>query len=267
MGKVRWVSVLVHLFCTGLFLYQFGQILPRYVHPTLTNTEVNEVPLKDMDIPIDILVCIQPVGLNDALLKSFGYENLYFYLKGTSGHTLSGYHGWGGYDNQSIQVKSASEVLHAAKKDWAISQVLTNFYILPHPGDLTNLNVSLQRVNWIDTCYLLNLDMIENDHLKGMKTFAMYFDQSILNNHNATVELKLQGRNLAANSVIQDHLFFHTAQCVLCSVFFCAQLNKLRPILKFEFWYPIEHILVPACSSVRKIHCVTRAPLSYFIRS
>ena len=46
----------------------------------------------------------------------------------------------------------------------------------------------------------------------------------------------------------------HIAQFILCSVYFSAQLNKLRPILKFEFWYPIEHIVVPACSSVRKLH-------------
>ena len=45
-----------------------------------------------------------------------------------------------------------------------------------------------------------------------------------------------------------------TAQCVLCSVYFSAQLNKLRPILKLKKYYPIQHIFVPACSSARKIH-------------
>ena len=44
------------------------------------------------------------------------------------------------------------------------------------------------------------------------------------------------------------------AQCVLCKVYFSVQPNKLRPILKFEKYYPIEHIFVPACSSARKIH-------------
>ena len=46
----------------------------------------------------------------------------------------------------------------------------------------------------------------------------------------------------------------YTAQCVLSSVYISAQTNKLRPILKFEFWYPVEHIFVPACSSALKIH-------------
>ena len=44
------------------------------------------------------------------------------------------------------------------------------------------------------------------------------------------------------------------AQCVLCKVYFPAQPNKLRPILNFKKYYPFEHICVPACSSVRKIH-------------
>ena len=33
-----------------------------------------------------------------------------------------------------------------------------------------------------------------------------------------------------------------TAQCVLCKVYFSAQPNKLRPILKIKKYYPIEHI-------------------------
>ena len=35
-------------------------------------------------------------------------------------------------------------------------------------------------------------------------------------------------------------LLFHNAQCVLCKVYFSAQPNKLRPILKFKKYYPIE---------------------------
>ena len=36
-----------------------------------------------------------------------------------------------------------------------------------------------------------------------------------------------------------------SAQCVLCAVYFSAQTKKLRPILKFEKYYPNEHIFVP----------------------
>ena len=44
------------------------------------------------------------------------------------------------------------------------------------------------------------------------------------------------------------------ALCAVRKVYFSAQPNKLRPILKFEKYYPVEHIFVPACSSARKIH-------------
>ena len=44
------------------------------------------------------------------------------------------------------------------------------------------------------------------------------------------------------------------AQYVLCAVYFSAQPNKLRPILKLKKDYPFEHIFVPACPSAQKIH-------------
>ena len=48
--------------------------------------------------------------------------------------------------------------------------------------------------------------------------------------------------------------YLTSAQYVFCKVYFSAQPNKLRHILNFDKYYPIEHIFVPACSSARKIH-------------
>ena len=193
-----------------MFLYQFGQNLMSYFHPTLTNTEVKEVPLKDMDFPLDFKVCFEPSRFNETLLKSFGYENMYWYIRGNSNHTLPGALGWGGYDNQSVQVQNVTEVLHAAKKDWTKSHGLSKLEIYPLPGYFQDIDTTLQRINWIDNCYLLNIGMIEKDYLRTMKSLLIYFDERMLKDNNVTVELKLQGRNLAANRVIQDHLFFHT---------------------------------------------------------
>ena len=44
------------------------------------------------------------------------------------------------------------------------------------------------------------------------------------------------------------------ALCAVRKVYFSAQPNKLRHILNFDKYYPIEHIFVPACSSARKEH-------------
>ena len=75
---------------------------------------------------------------------------------------------------------------------------------------------------------------------------------------------KLQNCEYSTNQLsdLRTHVMKHTAlgrnhtsaQCVLCSVYFSAQLNKLRPILKFKKYYPLEHIFVPACSGARKMH-------------
>ena len=192
-----------------MFLYQLVQILPSYFHPTATNTEVKEVPLKDMDFPLDFKVCFEPARFNETVLKSFGYESMYWYLRGTSNHTLPAL-GWGGYNNESVQVKNASEVLHAVKKDWTMSKVLSDLNIFPHPGYNMSLNVTLERLNWVANCYLLNFGMIDKDNLREMELLVVLFNESILNENNVTVELRLQGRNLAASRAIQDHLFFHT---------------------------------------------------------
>ena len=56
------------------------------------------------------------------------------------------------------------------------------------------------------------------------------------------------------NMEIFEPPLHYSAQYAFCKVYFSAQPNKLRPILKFRKYYPVEHIFVPACSSARKIH-------------
>ena len=48
--------------------------------------------------------------------------------------------------------------------------------------------------------------------------------------------------------------FDPSALCAVRKVYFSAQPNNLKLILNFQKYYPIEHIFVAACSSVRKIH-------------
>ena len=163
--------------------------------------------MKTINFPLDFKICLGPTNFNETVLKSFGYEDTVLYQNGVIDYNDSyALVGWGG--NQSVQVKDAGEILHAAKYDWTTSQVLKEFQIWPEPG-LKNLSVSLQRVNWMDPCYLLNMNMIEKEHFKKMKTIVMIFNESNLNKHNATVQLKLQGRNLAAHRDIEAHFFYH----------------------------------------------------------
>ena len=56
----------------------------------------------------------------------------------------------------------------------------------------------------------------------------------------------------ATNIILPPHCT--NALCGVRKVYFSAQPNNLKLILNFQKYYPIEHIFVPACSSVRKIH-------------
>ena len=166
------------------------------------------MPLKNMDFPLDVKVCFRPSLVNDSVLKKFGYEDLYHYILGlTAKNDSSALIGWGG--NQSVRVKNASEVLFAAKNELPKSQALSYFKIWPKPG-LKNLTATLQRINWISDCYLMNMDMVGRNDLRSIRTLTAMFNDSILQEHNVTVEVKLQGRNLAARRDMQDHIFYHT---------------------------------------------------------
>ena len=152
---------MAYLFCTCFFLYQFVNILPNYFHPTLTNTVVKEVPLKSMDFPLDFKMCFLPSLLSESVLKRFGYEDLHHYINGVLSYNDSNalIIGWGG--GKSVQVENASEVLFAAKNNLPTSRALKYFQVWPEPGTNVKLNATLQRVNWLGDCYLMNMDMIE----------------------------------------------------------------------------------------------------------
>ena len=210
-GKIQWLWALAYLFCTCFFLYQFVMILPNYFHPTLTHTEVKEVPLKNMDFPLDFKVCFRPSLLNESVLKRFGYEKMLHYVYGLiDNNASSALIGWGG--NHSV--KNASEVLFAAKNELLMSKAVEFFQVYPGPGSKVNMAANLQRMNWIGDCYLVNMDMVEKDNLSRIKELAMAFNESVLQKHNVTVEVKLQGQNLATHREIQDHSFYHTGDVI-----------------------------------------------------
>ena len=69
-----------------------------------------------------------------------------------------------------------------------------------------------------------------------------------------TVQLKMTAAVVLSTRDQTSKSSYSTALCAVRKVYFSAQPNKLRPILKFRKYFPVEHIFVPACSSVRKIH-------------
>ena len=88
---------MAHLLCLSVFLVQLIQQIPAYISPTMTYTVVENKPLKDMEFPVDIQICIKPI-LNSTVLQRYGYRQPNFYPLGA---VLNGDNktlvGWGGH--------------------------------------------------------------------------------------------------------------------------------------------------------------------------
>ena len=74
-GHNKWIWTLANLFCTASFLFQLFHLLPSYLAPTMTNTEVTNVQLKNMNFPLDFEICVRPL-LNSTALQQLGYEHV-----------------------------------------------------------------------------------------------------------------------------------------------------------------------------------------------
>ena len=203
LGQINWARGLVHLFCTALFLYQLTKLLPSYFAQSLTNTEVSEMQLKDLDFPLNIKVCFRP-SLNKTALKKLGYLDKAMFIVGRSRFNGS-LIGWGGHSNESIgqrgSLRCAAEVARMTKIERK-GNLLLNFTINKNSEkteeDLANnlvKKVTLQEVNVAHDCHILNLSKIEKE-LKGLRMVAMLFNQTNLRDDHlcSFLELQLEGK-------------------------------------------------------------------------
>ena len=205
-GLGKWIWALAYLFSTSLFLFQLFKLLPNYLSPTMTNTEVTNVPLKDIDFPLDIEICLKPL-LNSTVIQEFGYLSSYHYTVGANiDSTLIG---WGGFHtNNSGAVTSGEEVVKAARMN-VTRNCLSNLYIGANGGNFTrNLvdMVSLDKINWLYECFSLNLSNIKKTGFNSMEAIAVKFNQSdeIFLKNNVSLELRVFGKTFASRRVIQE---------------------------------------------------------------
>ena len=75
--------------CTCLFFYQLVQILPNYIFCT-----IQDVPLKEMDFPLNFKVCLRPSVFNNTAVKELGYSDSSTYIVGKSDFNDSQVIGW-----------------------------------------------------------------------------------------------------------------------------------------------------------------------------
>ena len=113
----------------------------------------------------------------------------------------------------------------------------------------TTRQIFYLKLSW--SCRTCTLDRFTNDQIKIHVALCWFLVLGIIE-----IIVKCVCPKMFPSLRIRNPPCLHcnyNAQCVFCKVYFSAQPNKLRPILKFKKCYPIEHIFVPACSSARKI--------------
>ena len=97
-GWVHLLSLLSYILCISFFSAQMVRLVENLVVPKMTHTSVKEVPLKDIDFPLDLKLCVRP-SMNSAALEGFGYEKAgLHYVSGSSSRTNYSYIGWGGHN-------------------------------------------------------------------------------------------------------------------------------------------------------------------------
>ena len=87
LNPTKWLWALAHLLCIFVFAAQVFYLLPDYLSPNVILTEVREVELKDLEFPLDLLICVKPM-LNEATLKKFGYEDSNHYKEKSLGNIV-----------------------------------------------------------------------------------------------------------------------------------------------------------------------------------
>jgi hypothetical protein len=119
LQKMKWIWLL-HLTCAAAALVQLGFVLWNgYIRPSITNTRVEEMKWKDMDVPVVLKICITP-GFNTTAIKEMGYDNgVYGYFGGARKYNET-ILGWAGHTNTSGVQGSVAEVLRRVRAHTAL---------------------------------------------------------------------------------------------------------------------------------------------------
>ena len=209
--RERWIWNLANLFCALFFFSQLYYLIPTYISPSTTNTEWEKVPLERMEFPLDIEICVSPL-LNETALRLFGYVGVTYYHMGVSSDQRLV--GWGGFNAKSEALTSAEGVLQVSRAN-VTSNLLQYIFIRSH-GNMAMQNVTdqvtIDRINWLEECHILNLSRIANLKVQGMQELVIFFNSSneLISNTNFTLEIKIRDKALALRRKLMEHQFFHS---------------------------------------------------------
>ena len=65
--------------------------------------------------------------------------------------------------------------------------------------------ITLDRVNWLDECHVLNLTKVGKEKMEGLEEIVIFPDEKLLleKNISGTLELKFRGNSLAARRLAE----------------------------------------------------------------
>ena len=107
--KTLWV--MVNIVFTAFLTVQLALIFERYVRPQTTRTWEEKVPLKDLEFPLVIKVCVI-LGFNQTALQEVGYRDTFAYFVGLEDQEGSSrLYGWAGHSEDSGIFGTVEDVL------------------------------------------------------------------------------------------------------------------------------------------------------------
>ena len=202
LKKIGWLHLFVQLLCISFFSVQMYNLVQNLVVPTKTHTYVREVPLKDMDFPLDLKICVNP-SMNQTAVKEFGYEDIPAYIIGTSWDQFFSSNlsmvSWGGLGHNNTSLANATQVFNAVKLR-ADDKLNATMIITNYNDIMTVKNLSMAdyvQINPLHACHILtfdheNLKSLQKDSV-GMKSLMISFNDT---KDNLAVKLAFQSRGL-----------------------------------------------------------------------
>ena len=193
---MKTLLILANIAFTVILAVQLSHVLEGYFKPTTTRTWEEEVPLKDIDFPLVIKVCVIP-GFNQSALIEMGYDNTWRYFLGLSRFNHSMF-GWAGHTKDLRTIGSVEEVL-AHVTDSRMKNILDSMFLSvidEGGGESGPLQKQTKRVRYPNNCQSLSLSNIKHVHIIVLKLSGL---------GNYSVEVHSTGDSLDTGRRIKEH--------------------------------------------------------------
>jgi hypothetical protein len=213
------------LVCAAALVFQLGHVLDGYIHPSVTNTVVEERDLQDLDFPLMLKICATP-GFNETALHEVGYGSVLRYFEGRSMYNAS-ILGWAGHSNSSEKHGDVAEVLGKVRSH-SFGELVDQIWMRTSKNgwnEISNLTKVIQgRVNYPENCY--SLDFTDVAAVKETGVLYIYFT----NQDECSIIVHVKGSSLNCDRNIKAHRAYSGGDTITIeanhTVSYVVEMNK-----------------------------------------